>query len=138
MYYFYQEGCLARNDEVLVFGSNTAGRHGKGAAWWASTYRGYPRWRSEGFNSSPKGMAYAIPTKVYHKDRTLTVRDLMDIEKSVEDFKQFASEHPHLTFFVSRVGCGLSAIPDETMAGMFRDSTPNCIFSHIWKPFLKD
>ena len=44
---------------IFVFGSNLAGRHGKGAALWARNNRGAVYGQGEG----PQGLSYAIPTK---------------------------------------------------------------------------
>jgi hypothetical protein len=46
-------------DPVFVFGSNLAGRHGKGAAIWARQHRG----AIYGEGSGRQGNSYAIPTK---------------------------------------------------------------------------
>jgi len=44
---------------VLVFGSNEAGRHGKGAALDAEKYHG----AASGVGRGPTGCAWALPTK---------------------------------------------------------------------------
>ena len=44
---------------VFVFGSNLAGRHGRGAALWARQHRG----AIYGQGVGRQGNAYAIPTK---------------------------------------------------------------------------
>jgi hypothetical protein len=59
------------NDPVVVFGSNLAGRHGKGAALGARLHPGAIYGRGVG----PQGNAYAIPTK----DRQLRVLPLQVI-----------------------------------------------------------
>jgi len=46
-------------EPVFVFGSNLAGRHGKGAALFAVRHRGAVYGVGEGF----RGNSYAIPTK---------------------------------------------------------------------------
>lgn len=90
---------------VFVFGSNEAGRHGKGAAEFVRRFHGAIPGRGEG----AQGNAYAIPTK----DARLRPRPLRRIWQAVEDFLEYAASHPDETFQVTRVGCGLAGYRDE-------------------------
>lgn len=56
---FHIDGTLPTGDAIFVFGSNLAGRHGKGAALIARQRFGAVYGVGEGFT----GNAYAIPTK---------------------------------------------------------------------------
>lgn len=87
-------------DPVFVFGSNLAGRHGKGAALWARQHRG----AIYGQGAGPQGNAYAIPTK----DRQLRVLPLDVIRGYVREFLDYAHRQPNLRFELTPIGCGLA------------------------------
>jgi hypothetical protein len=107
--------------EVFVFGSNLAGRHGKGAAFVAKQKHGAIRGIGEGI----QGRSYGIPTK----DHLLRSRTLPDIRKSVIRFLIFAYDNPHMIFNVSRVGCGLAGYVPSEIAPMFTDAPDNVILN---------
>lgn len=86
--------------DVFVFGSNLAGRHGKGAALTAVKKYGAVYGKGVG----PQGRSYAIPTK----DRNLKVLPLRVIRVYLHQFSQYASEHPEDTFYLTPVGTGLA------------------------------
>lgn len=88
------------SDPIFVFGSNLAGRHGKGAALWARQHRG----AIYGQGVGPQGNAYAIPTK----DHRLRVLPLDVIAGHVHEFLKYAGERSDLRFQVTPVGCGLA------------------------------
>lgn len=111
--------------KIFVFGSNLAGRHGKGAALDARLKHGAELGVGEGLT----GRSYAIPTK----NRSLQTRSLWDIQKSVETFKAYAKAHPELEFFVTRVGCGLAGYQDDDIAPMFADAPLNCELPKGWR-----
>jgi hypothetical protein len=111
--------------KIFVFGSNLAGRHGKGAALEARQKYG----AEYGVGEGRTGFAYAIPTK----DRDLRPRALGNIELSVERFIQYAKEHPELEFLVCRVGCGLAGYVDEEISPMFKDAPGNCELPKGWR-----
>ena len=92
--------------DVFVFGSNLAGRHGKGAALYARQHYG----AIYGNGVGAQGSSYAIPTK----DHNLKTLPLREIEVHVHNFLNFAIEHPELTFHVTPIGC--SSV-DEQLAG---------------------
>ena len=73
-------------NEIFVFGSNEAGRHGKGAAKTARQW-GAILGQAEGL----QGKTYGIPTKDSTVTKTLTIRQ---IEKYVTRFIDFAMQHP--------------------------------------------
>lgn len=121
---------MTQSKEIFVFGSNLAGRHGKGAALtarkkWGAVY---------GEAIGRTGDAYAIPTK----DQNLNVLDLDDIELFIHDFVRYAKKNPDLTFKVTNVGCGLAGYKPEQIAPMFSGSPDNCIFSEEFKPYIKE
>jgi len=110
---------------IFVFGSNLAGRHGKGAALTAVKEYG----ASYGVAYGLQGSSYAIPTK----DAQLKTLPLSEIEKYVKMFIEFAYEHPSLTFQVTRIGCGLAGYSDADIHPMFANAPDNCILPTGWR-----
>lgn len=113
---------------IFVFGSNLAGIHGAGAARYAHQKLG-AKW---GVGVGPTGQCYALPTK-NHRVQTLT---LGSIAQHVDDFLEYAIQHPGVKFKVTRVGCGLAGFKDEEIAPLFADAPHNCLFDSAWKPWL--
>ena len=105
--------------EIFVFGSNLAGRHGKGAAKYAIVNHGAIYGKGFGL----QGSSYGIPTK----DANLKTLPLEFIERYVDEFKIFAKEHPELQFNVTRIGCGLAGYKDEQIAPMFTGVSDNVV-----------
>lgn len=101
-------------NEVFVFGSNLAGRHGKGAAKQALASFGAVYGQGEGL----QGQSYAIPTK----DGRLARLDLRRIKYFIDNFLVFAGEHPELTFLVTDIGCGLAEFKHEEIAPLFKEA----------------
>lgn len=110
---------------VFVFGSNLAGRHGRGAALEAREKHGAVYGVGEGL----MGQSYAIPTK----DMRLKSLPLAFIEAAVERFKEFARTHPEMTFQVTRVGCGLAGYDATQIAPMFQGAPDNCTLPEGWR-----
>lgn len=113
---------------VFVFGSNLAGRHGKGAALFALKNKGAIYGQGEGF----QGTSYALPTK----DKLLQTLPLNEIKRYVDNFLIFANQHTDLKFQVTRVGCGLAGYNDHHIAPLFKGAPLNCYFDPLWKGFL--
>lgn len=109
---------------VFVFGSNLAGRHGKGAALFARQERG----AIYGVGQGRTGNAYAIPTK----DTNLRTLPLSEIARYVAVFLDYARRNPDLTFEVTRIGCGLAGYTDSDIAPMFADAPENCKLPREW------
>lgn len=112
---------------VFVFGSNLAGRHGKGAALEARLRYG----ARLGVGEGPTGNTYAIPTKT----ADLRTRSLDDIRASVVTFKTYAASRSDLTFQVTRIGCGLAGYRDDQIGPMFCDAPSNCRLPVEWLRF---
>jgi hypothetical protein len=121
---FYLEFRMLQ-DTIFVFGSNRAGRHGKGAAQYALRYCGATYGQEEGL----QGRAYALPTKA----RNFQILSLAEIKEGVERFLRFAVEHPELKFQVTRIACGLAKMQDEDIFPLFRNAPPNCLLPGIWE-----
>ena len=107
--------------EIFVFGSNLAGRHGKGGALTARVHHGAVYGQGEGL----QGRSYAIPTK----DQNLRILSLKKYHHNVDHlnyvkgkfnpngqgiafyidrFMNFAHSNPDLQFNVTKIGCGLA------------------------------
>lgn len=112
------------NKRIFVFGSNLAGRHGKGAALDAMKNYGAKYGVGEGLT----GLSYAIPTK----DENIRTRSLESIKISVDKFIEFAKNNQDLRFFVTRIGCGLAGYSDEQIGPMFVGAPDNCELPKGW------
>lgn len=110
---------------VFVFGSNTAGRHGKGAAKVAKDRYGAQYGRAEGH----MGRSYGIPTKGERDDSTLYPLSLPEIRRHIESFLIYARRHSELTFIVTAVGCGLAGYEPRQIGPMFREAPENVFVS---------
>lgn len=102
---------------IFVFGSNLAGRHGKGAALYALKHRG----ANYGQGVGRQGDSYAIPTR----DESIRTLPLDAIREHVAAFLIYAANHPHLTFEVTPIGCGLAGYKPAQIAPMFVGAGPN-------------
>lgn len=114
---------------IFVFGSNLAGRHGKGAALTA-------RWQHGaiyGQGCGRQGNSFAIPTK----DHQLRTLPLEKIKEYVKSFIEHAKIYSYETFQVTRIGCGLAGYKDEQIAPMFKDAPFNCKLPERWQELLK-
>lgn len=113
----------------FVFGSNLAGRHGKGAALTAKRF-----YKAEaGVGEGMTGNAYALPTK----DRNLQVLPETDIASAVERFRQNALACPEVSFMVTRVGTGLAGFDDAALAPYFANMPENVFLPRLWRPFTR-
>lgn len=109
---------------IFVFGSNLAGRHGKGTALYA--YKHHSALYDQ--NIGRQKISYTIPTK----DSELMTLPLWVIEGYVKDFILYAKKHPKLTFQLTRIGCGLAEYKDTDIAPMFKDAPNNVIKPIGW------
>lgn len=136
---FHSDGSLPDDEAtVFVFGSNVAGRHGKGAALVAKERFG----AAPGIGRGRMGRSYGIPTKENGPVNpatgkpSLVTRSLADIAKDVEAFIAYAKHNSEERFFVTRIGCNLAGYSDGEIAPMFADAPENCSFALEWKPYL--
>lgn len=82
------------------------GFHGGGAARVAMNKFG-AEW---GNGVGLQGQSYAIPTMQ---------GGVETIQPYVDEFIAFAKQHMQLTFFVTRIGCGIAGFRDEDIAPLF-------------------
>lgn len=97
-------------NEVFVFGSNLAGRHGGGAARAALNRFGAVWGQGVGL----QGQSYAIPTMQ---------GGVETIKPYVDEFIDFARSHTGLKFYVTRIGCGIAGFKDEEIAPLFKEAS---------------
>lgn len=109
--------------EIFVFGSNTGGRHGAGAAKtamkWGAVY---------GQGEGLQGHTYGIPTV----NKTITSKlPIQVIERYVTNFIDFAKTQPHMKFLVTEIGCGLAGFDVKDIAPLFKGAID---ISNIYLP----
>lgn len=120
-----------KKNEIFVFGSNLAGRHGKGAAKYALKFFGAVYGQGIGI----QGQSFAVPTK----DEKLKVLSKTQIKSYVNKYLfPFVKKHSKLTFYLTRIGCGLAGYSDEEMIEIFKifKDFKNVIFPPEWKELL--
>lgn len=121
---------LMPENGVFVFGSNSSGVHGKGAALFAKSYMG----AIEGNSSGLQGKSYAIVTK---KDFTRQrSSSLEEIGLEIKIFLDFAESNQDKLFFVTQIGCGLAGYHYTEIASLFNKySIPkNIILPPVFNP----
>lgn len=112
--------------EIFVFGSNLAGRHGKGAALHAAR-----QYRAEyGVGEGLTGSAYAIPTKGHYME----VRSLNEIEQSVITFLAVARDMPNERFLLTPIGTGLAGHKKKDILAIFKKHglPTNVVLTSTW------
>lgn len=95
-----------RPDEIFVFGSNLAGMHAGGAARFAWQNCGAIWGQGVGL----QGQSYAIPTMQ---------GGVETIKPYVDEFIDFARQHPRLNFLVTEIGCGIAGFTPDQIAPLF-------------------
>jgi hypothetical protein len=100
-------------DQVFVFGSNTAGAHGGGAA-------GVARQKFGARNGQPRGMqgqSYAIPTCT----ADIRLLPLGEIQDDVDTFLTVVRDNPEKIFLLTPIGTGIAGGDVRDMAELFRE-----------------
>jgi hypothetical protein len=103
---------------IFVFGSNTEGRHGLGAAKDAKDNFGAIQFQAKGL----QGQSYAIITKDLAKGkRSIPLYGLegLSIAEGVRDFIEYANAHPELKFYVTKIGAKNAGYSVEEMKDVF-------------------
>ena len=119
---------MTATELIFVFGSNLAGRHGKGAALAALRFHGAVYGQGEGL----QGQSYGIPTK----DHRLEALPLAAIAEAVQRFLAFARSRPDLTFEVTAIGTGLAGYKPSQIALLFRSAPTNVHLPSVFKECL--
>lgn len=112
--------------DIFVFGSNLAGHHGGGAARVAFNLFGAVWGQGEGL----EGNTYAIPTMQ---------GGVETIKPYVDTFIEFAENKPDLTFYVTKIGCGIAGFEIDEIAPLFRNAyrLPNVVLPIEFAKYLE-
>lgn len=109
------------NNEVFVFGSNEGGFHEGGAARFALLKLNAVYGQKEGM----QGKSYAIPTLDENFQPIAKEKQI----NYIENFINFASKTTDKTFYLTKIGCGIAAMPIEYMKECFQTAVKNCGFT---------
>ena len=113
------------DNEIFVFGSNTQGAHGGGAARtamnWGAIY---------GQAFGLQGKTFAIPTVDYTKSGKMSIET---IKEYVDRFLDFAKENKDKKFLVTEIGCGIAGFKVSDIAPLFKEALKD-EFYNIYLP----
>lgn len=106
---------------IFVFGSNVQGEHVGGAALFAFQNCGATYRKGFGF----QGGSYAIPTCIRLTDKdgiryTKPFDNVNQIKPYVDLFANDAEQYPNMTFYVTKIGCGIAGFKANEVAELFR------------------
>ena len=118
-----------RDNEIFVFGSNKAGKHGLGTALTARMKYGAEM--GQGFGL--QGQSLAIPVK----DEQLKLLPLEEIKTYVDLFIDFAKTNFDKRFFVTPIGTALGEYHAQDIAPLFKGVSDNCRLPPEWEEILK-
>lgn len=139
LYQFYNSDMFARPDidEVFVFGSNSLGIHGAGAALAARRYYGAKQGQPSGLQGRSYGIVTrrVLPFKPGQQKTELESFSLDQIAKEIDTFINFTMERSDLRFLVTPVGTGRAGYENKQIAPLFRHAK-NCRFPDTWITFL--
>lgn len=107
-----------KENEVFVFGSNAIGAHGAGAAKAAKELFG----AVEGIGMGLAGQSFAIDT-MGRKDR---------IREGADVLRDTAKRLPAITFYLTKIGCGIAGYNEDEMKPLFADMPSNVIKPEGW------
>ena len=113
------------DNEIFVFGSNTQGAHGGGAARtamnWGAIY---------GQAFGLQGKTFAIPTVDYTKNGKMSIET---IKEYVDRFLDFTKENKDTKFLVTKIGCGIAGFKVSDIAPLFKEALKD-EFDNIYLP----
>ncbi|MBQ9555615.1 MAG: hypothetical protein IJV05_05265 [Muribaculaceae bacterium] len=114
-----------KENEIFVFGSNLGGMHGGGAA--RAAYNRFGAIWGQGVGL--QGSSYAIPTMHGGPEA---------IKPYVDEFIEFATQHPDMKFLVTPIGCGIAGFTPSDIAPLFKGSLDidNIILPHSFVDIL--
>lgn len=104
-------------NDVFVFGTNTEGKHDGGAA--KSAMKDYEAvyGQARGLQGGEFGRSYGIVTLDYTGKEEV---NLTTIANEIDTLITFALENPQLTFYVTKIGCGISNYQIKDIAKLWR------------------
>ncbi len=113
-----------KDNEVFVFGSNLAGKHGLGAALTAKNKFGAIQGQGKGL----QGQSYGLPTKGFNIENL----SLNEISKNVDTFIDFAKKNPDKTFYLTKIATGAGNKTISQMASLIQSKNiPNNVILPI-------
>ena len=123
-------------DQIFVFGSNTQGRHGRGAALTARLKFGAIYGKPEGIQGKSFAIITKDLTKKIHHSRTTS-----QIISQINKLYEYANLHPDKEFIIP-YKCSdrnLNAYSSEEMAKMFasREIPDNIVFDKLFYELVK-
>ena len=112
--------------EIFVFGSNTAGIHGAGAAKHAHKNLGAV-W---GIGEGRTGNTYALPTKTEKFKTSAKV----DIIASIGKLAEHAASDLSNTYVITPIGCGLAGLNPQEVKSWIKEFqwTDNVVLNRSW------
>ena len=110
---------------IFVYGANESYINASGAARTAREEYGAGMGRGWGL----VGKSFGIPTK----DWDINTLELDEINHYVQRFIAFARSRPKMSFYVTKIGCGLAGYKEEDIIPMFKDAGPNVILPYGWE-----
>ena len=111
-------------NEVFVFGSNLGGFHDGGAARVAMKKFGAVYGLGEGLVCQ----SYAFPTL----DTELQQYSTETLAKFAQTFIKTAEALPAVTFYLTKVGCGIAGYTEYYMKQFFVNTPPNVVKPRGW------
>lgn len=111
-------------NEIFIFGSNFNGYHDGGAAKTAHEKFGAVYGIGEGLT----GQSYAFPTLGCQMQKL----PIEDLEECRDTLYATARALPAVTFYLTKVGCGIAGYHETEMGALFMDSPKNIIKPKGW------
>lgn len=113
-----------KKNEVIIVGTNANGLHFGGAARQAFDNFGLEWGVSEGLS----GKAYAFPTL------DMDMKPVSNTELKASRLKLYrcANEHPELTFYLTKVGCGIAGMDEVRVKKLFKNAPENVMRPEGW------
>jgi hypothetical protein len=101
-------------NQVFVYGSNSAGVHGAGAARQALKFGA--KYGKVGF----VGQSYGLNTK----DKGINTLPLSTIKDNIEALLDIVKQYPEKEWLLTKIGCGLAGYSIPEIASLFIDFLP--------------
>lgn len=117
-------------NQVFVFGSNLAGKHGGGAARQALESFGAKLGNGRGM----QGQSWALPTLGFNFEKL----SLDEIEENLNDLKEYAQHNPNTEFLLTKIGCGIANFEVSEIAQLCSNMPSNVILPKEFIDFLKE
>ena len=116
MRWYNEDLSFVTSNQIFVFGSNTQGRHGKGAALFAKQYCGAIYGQSKGLQGNSYGLCTKDLTKNIHP--SISKNDIID---QIIDLYKFVEKTPQKDFYICYKGdvINLNGYTPKEMGEMF-------------------